>query len=307
MRGFGWEKARKTARRCRSDASTDNYEKYRGTCGTCGTSYEYREYREYRVIFHRFLYGSDAMSESLILMAALRHAKAGRPVFPCYANKQPATKNGFKDATCDPKQIERWFAYGARLLALPTGKVSGLVVVDIDGEQGWESLRDLERRHEALPTTASVKTPSGGQHYYFKHPGVEVRCSAGQLAPKVDVRGDGGYVVIPPSPGYEPDDQVPPAPLPVWIARSDSTASGIRGTPTRVWLGLVKDGVTQGQRNDSLARFVGHLLRKDVDVDLAAEIAHLVNAHRFKPPLDAAEVDGVVDSIAAAELRRRRK
>jgi hypothetical protein len=68
---------------------------------------------------------------------------------------------------------------------------------------------------------------------------------------------------------------------------------------------MLAEGVTQGKRNDSLARIVGHLLRGDIDVNLVAELAHLINAHRFKPSLPRPEVDKTIDSIAAAELRRR--
>ena len=87
-----------------------------------------------------------------LLTAALRHATAGRPVFPCRRDKTPATQNGFHDATCDPEQIRRWFEPGPELfLAIPTGKASGLVVVDVDGEDGMDSLHELERRHGHLP------------------------------------------------------------------------------------------------------------------------------------------------------------
>jgi hypothetical protein len=95
-----------------------------------------------------------------ITNAALRHARAGRPVFPCWPSKQPRTPRGFRDATTDPETIQRWFSADDAVLAVPTGRASGLVVLDVDGHLGWESLRDLEQAHESLPRTASVKTPS---------------------------------------------------------------------------------------------------------------------------------------------------
>ena len=250
-----------------------------------------------------------------LLTVALRHATAGRPVFPCRPNKKPATVNGFYDASTDPKVIERWFVVPGRLLAIPTGQPSRLVILDADPRhRGDESLRDLERKHEPLPRTASVKTPSGGAHYYFRWPGVKVPCSAGTIAPGIDIRGDGGYACVPPSRlpdgrAYEPDEETPPAELPGWLlflVTERLNGNGQRASPAE-YVALVRDGATEGQRNDSLARLLGHLLRKNVDVDLAAEIAHLVNTHRFQPPLEGGEVDRVVNSIAAAELRRRRK
>ena len=141
-----------------------------------------------------------------------------------------------------------------------TGRASGLVVVDVDGDEGIASLRDLERRYEPLPITASVVTPSGGQHFYFAHPGGHVPNSASALAAGLDIRGDGGYVLMPPSIGtsgrrYEPDERCPFAPLPGWLAERIATPeNGERPrTPTSVWVGIVRDGLPEGQRNDGLA------------------------------------------------------
>jgi hypothetical protein len=150
--------------------------------------------------------------------AAVSHAAADRPVFPTRLKKQPKTARGFRDATTDPEQIRRWFGNGSTsLLAIPTGSPTGLIVLDIDGDDGWESLRRLEACYEPLPRTASVKTRSGGGHLYFKHPGGEVRCSAGQIAVGLDVRADGGYVIVPPSPGWEIYEEAAPAELPRWL------------------------------------------------------------------------------------------
>jgi hypothetical protein len=251
-----------------------------------------------------------------LFTAALSHVNAGRPVFPCWPDKTPKTTNGFHDASRAQAQLAEWF-YKApdTLLAIPTGAVSGLVVLDVDDH---ESLRDLFDRMPyaerieyggQLPRTASVKTPRGGAHYYFQYPGIEVRCSASKLAPDIDVRGDGGYVIVPPSAGYVVDEECAAAAMPRWLRGAVAvhpTVNSYRTDPAE-WIALVRDGVGEGQRNDSLARVVGHLLRNDVDVNLVTEIARLVNRHRFRPPLDDAEVDRVVASIAGAELRRRGK
>jgi hypothetical protein len=135
------------------------------------------------------------------LMCALDYACNLWPVFPCDpATKQPLTANGFKDASLDEQQIRSWWArYPHAMIGVPTGPRSGMWVLDIDngeGKDGNAALAALEAEHGVLPETAKVNTPSGGCHYYFKCNGLEVR-NRGQLAPGIDVRGDGGYVIVP--------------------------------------------------------------------------------------------------------------
>jgi Bifunctional DNA primase/polymerase, N-terminal/Primase C terminal 1 (PriCT-1) len=246
------------------------------------------------------------------LETVLRRAARGRPSFPCdSATKAPLTAHGFRDASRDEGQLRRWFDRSSPpMIGMPTGAVTNLVVLDVD-KGGADSLHDLERAHGELPRTASVKTPSGGQHYYFRHPGVEVPCSAGKLGRGLDVRADGGFVVTPPSVRhdgrrYEVDEEAPAAPMPQWLlALVTRPASAPRQpSPSGGCAAMVRDGLTEGGRNDGLARLTGYLLRKYVDVDLTAEIVHLVN-QRSTPPLDADEVDRTIDSIIAIELRRR--
>lgn len=250
--------------------------------------------------------------KNAMVEAALRYAEHGWPVFPCEPRgKRPITRNGLRDASTDRERIQAWWrGDGLANVAVRTGRESGIVVLDVDGDPGSESLYLLEREHDELPPTASVQTPSGGCHFYFKHPGVEVRNSAAALGNGLDVRGDGGYVLAPPSVGanlrrYEPDERARLADLPAWLLERlvQPAADGPR-VPTSEWLRIVRDGLTEGERNHGLARLTGHLLRRYVDVDLAAELVHLVNA-RCRPPLPSPEVDRIVESIAGRELQRR--
>ena len=96
----------------------------------------------------------------------------------------------------------------------------GLIVLDVDGEDGAESLHQLERQHGELPETARCVTGSGGAHYYFRG---SARNSVGKIGAGLDIRADGGYVVAPPSPhlngrSYEwdlpPEDAELPGPRP---------------------------------------------------------------------------------------------
>jgi hypothetical protein len=266
------------------------------------------------------------------LAAAIQCAEHGWPVLPIHAPdadgrcscrktdcaspaKHPRTRHGLKDASTDPATIESWWSmWPSANVAICTGASSGVVVLDADGDAGLDSLYELQREHGQLPPTLTVKTPSGGQHVYLRRPREPVANSVRILGPGLDVRGDGGYVLVPPSLGmsgsrYEVDERVNPAPMPGWLrGLLTAPARAERGPmPSDVWLRMVRDGAEQGTRNDSLARLVGHLLRHHVDVDLTAEIAHLVNAHRFSPPLAVGEVNHIIDSIAGREARRRER
>lgn len=140
-----------------------------------------------------------------VVRDALEIAAAGIPVFPCASNKMPAIGKkeggrGFLDATCDPGAVESFFGRAnAQLIGVPTGQRWGVDALDLDYRHGG---KDWEGAHSArLPETRIHQTQSGGRHYLFRHaPGV--RNSASKIAPGVDVRGEGGYIVIPPSLGY---------------------------------------------------------------------------------------------------------
>jgi hypothetical protein len=236
------------------------------------------------------------------------------PVFPCDEWKSPLTENGYLDATVRVPQVRRWWARREdALIAIPTGRVSNLVVLDVDGDDGRDALHDLERRYGPLPVTAIATTPGGGEHYYFRHPGVEVRCSVSKIGRHLDVRGDGGYAIVPPSRlpdgrRYEFDRRGMVAPVPAWLLglMTASVGSGRRTDPSG-WAQIVRDGLDEGERNNQLARLAGHLLRKDLHIDLVLELMLLVNTRCRPEPLPADEVGRIVTSIAGAETRRRQR
>lgn len=109
---------------------------------------------------------------------------------------------GLTVASVDPATIEGWWRrWPSANLAIRTGAVSGLVVLDVDpGHGGDESLEALLSDHGPLPPGTVVRTGSGGRHFYFGHPGGVIRNDAGRrLGPGLDIRSDGGYVIAPPS------------------------------------------------------------------------------------------------------------
>ncbi len=159
---------------------------------------------------------APAVDKGALIAAALA---LGAPVFPLQADKRPMPgSRGFKDATTDPERIRAMFAHPlAALIGLPTGPVSGVVVVDVDVKGGAPGREWLDENWPRLPDTRLVYTPSGGMHLYFAQPeGVRVVNSQGRVAPGVDVRGDGGYVCL--GGDYMPaDDTTPPAEVPEWL------------------------------------------------------------------------------------------
>ena len=145
------------------------------------------------------------MSRSRPLSAAAREfAAAGVPVFPCAPlGKRPATKHGFHNATTNLDQVEAWWRQspGANI-GVPTGAASGAVVVDVDVHglvNGRASFDSAARAGLVDGWELLVRTPTGGLHaYYPATPGVEQRSWQAARA-GIDFRGDGGYIIVPPS------------------------------------------------------------------------------------------------------------
>lgn len=134
-------------------------------------------------------------------LAALRLAGAGAYVFPCEpGGKRPACRNGFKDATRDPDTIRGWWTRRPDCnVGIDCGR-SGLAVIDLDGPIGLACWTELLERHPDTAQTLRARTPSGGEHHYYRADrGRPLRSTAAQLAERVDTRGVGGYVVAPPS------------------------------------------------------------------------------------------------------------
>lgn len=154
-----------------------------------------------------------------LLEAAREYIQEGRNPFPV-RDKKPVVSSWrrFEREAPTDAEIEEWWGGPAPAdMAIPT---VGLCVVDVDAAEPWHALGALmDRLRVDLPSTRVVRTPRGGLHVYFLSPG-GVRNSSGKLAPSVDIRADGGYVVAPPSPGYEIVANDPIANAPVELLRA---------------------------------------------------------------------------------------
>jgi Bifunctional DNA primase/polymerase, N-terminal len=198
---------------------------------------------------------------SLPLVAALAYAAAGWPVLPLHApvrgggcscrtadcagaGKHPRTRHGLSDATTDREHLAAWWQrWPDANVGIRTGR---LVVLDVDGPASKRALTELEAAHAPLPTTRRAQT-GRGQHIYFNAAGCVIASSAARLAPGVDVRGNGGYIVAPPSlhgsgQRYRWITNGDVAPLPTWLARlltaADSPAQERAPLPPLVAAGV---------------------------------------------------------------------
>lgn len=243
------------------------------------------------------------------LTAAMSYAERGIPVFPLVAGgKNPLIKAWQKEATADPEQLRRWWSrWPSANIGIPTGEASGFVVLDADGEAGERSLEELEDRlGHRLPDTLRVLTPGGGAHYYFQHVS-GVRNTASKLAPALDVRGDGGYVVAAgserPEGSYTVAAEWPAGALPEsWIGAllppEPETAGSSGGSlPPRVDLESTAP-IPEGQRNNTLASHAGSLRAHGYELpEIEAALLEL-NQTRCAPPLPVVEVAAIASSIS---------
>jgi putative DNA primase/helicase len=232
-------------------------------------------------------------SASSMLEYALEYARHNMPVFPCNPDKSPATKNGFYDATTDENEIRAWWSQRPHTpIGLRTGEANGVFVLDVDGEEGRDTLSVLETENEALPATYTVSTRGGGEHRYFKHPGFKIKSTNGVIGPKLDVRGDGGYVIAPPSPGYTASRGSPDtvAHAPGWLielVRDDREANA---EP-------LGDTIPERQRNTSLTSLAGSMRLRNASTASILAALNEENQQKCHPPLSWREIVNIARSV----------
>lgn len=231
-------------------------------------------------------------------------------VFPCSYNKTPIISrekggHGCLDATTDKDQINKWWTeYPRANIGVATGTGNGFIVLDVDrghdeSVDGTETLRELEHKIGKLPDTVEALTPNGGRHLYFKYPeGVQIGCVKHNRSdspfPGLDVRGNGGYVLAPPSAiktaagwksyewevaSFPHEHQLAELPQP-WIDWIVSVAGG--------------QTITQGTRNDSLFRYACSLRAQSYPEDRLRAMVVEQNRTLCNPPLEAKEVQTII-------------
>jgi hypothetical protein len=162
-------------------------------------------------------------ASSQALQAARILIVQGLPCFPCADDKCPTTRHGFKDATTDLEALNRlWVRHPGPLIGIATGERAGFDVLDVDVRNGGG--RWFATHRNRLPSTRVHRTRSGGLHLLFAHR-PSLRCSAGQIAPGVDVRADGGYVIWWPAADCDVLADVVVAAWPEWLLQKPTPQS----------------------------------------------------------------------------------
>jgi len=250
--------------------------------------------------------------------AAVAYARMGWAVLPLgRAGKVPAIRGGSRSAVSDPTQAAAWWSVSPEHnVGVATGAASGgLFVIDVDvdpatGEDGRAELDRWERAHGTLPTTATAVTGRGGLHLYF-HSDAGVRNSTNRDL-GIDVRGDGGFVVVPPSrhPNgnrYEWGN----APFATGVAEADANvlalvahvqapraqATGSAPYPMATPRFELPSVVAKGCRDDTLFRYASSLQARGLtDAEIADAVAE-ANRERCVPPMGEADIARIVGGV----------
>ena len=251
-----------------------------------------------------------------------QYIKRGVPVFPLHRatngvcscskekdcsspGKHPRTQHGFKDATTDSSQIQRWLKrFSHANWGIQTGSQSGLIVVDIDGKNdGYASLEKLSQK--PWPKAPVVKT-GNGEHRYFKIPDEYNLSSSTNLYKGIDIRAEGGYIVAPPSihvnsKVYEWDSQLnlfntPLPELPDWLLNQILQKNEV-GIPKesidrqkRNWVEHTSKIYNEGERNMGILKICAYLIGKEVNCKVVLNLIDSFNKTNCDPPLSQSEV-----------------
>lgn len=240
----------------------------------------------------------------------------------------------FQNRRATEQEITDWFEkWPAANIGIVTGKISNLVVFDLDSEDAVSYAKE----QGGFPDTVKVKTGKG-YHVYALHPGFEIRNSVNKKL-DIDIRSDGGYVAAPPSMhgsgqrySWEEGSSIHDidlAPCEYWmIDYLKSIAEAGVAAPKKAnestiktkenlqtvrtadgddeYAAILQNGATEGNRNHTVTKLVGHLLGKGISATETWEIVHTWNLTKNNPPLDEDEMRRTFDSIKESqELRAK--
>lgn len=245
---------------------------------------------------------NDRISENDILASALHYYDLGFSVIPVGQNKIPLIDwKKYQQERVDKETIKNWWRQFPKAnIGVITGAISGIIVIDVEAGGKVEN----------LPPTVISRTGGGGWHYFYKHPQRQIK-NAVRIFDKTDIRGDGGYVVMPPSlhkSGNRYEWIVSPeiadfVELPHWILDK------ITNDKEKInWNNFLNSEILEGARNMSAAQFAGklffHLPPELWEISGWATVREW-NLNQNKPPLDEKELRSVWESIKKREKEKR--
>lgn len=252
--------------------------------------------------------GGQPMQQTLLLDTALEYAALGIRVFPLHSivdgkcscghddcgspGKHPRTQKGVKDASKNAEQIKSWWELWPEAnIAIACG--GGLLVLDVDGPEGKESLAGKQ-----LPPTIIANTGKGTHYYYKSAKNVK---NAVRIAPGLDIRSEGGYVVAPPSNhisgnNYEwaiAPGEIEPANAPEWLVELLEEQAAPK---TREQLPEGQK-IPQGGRDNALASFAGTMRRNGASAESILAALHVMNKERCDPPMADRDIERIARSV----------
>lgn len=235
--------------------------------------------------------------------AALKYLEIGFSIIPANGKKALISWEKYQSQKPTKDEVEEWWSkYPNANIAVVTGAISNLVVIDVDGVKVTNG----------MTLTPTSQSSPGRYHYYYQHPGFEVPNSASVIAQGIDVRGDGGLIILPPSQHFDkvtgqPDhkytwlvspEEEPFAPLPDWILEIVKVKKTIE---------VIAHGSTQGTRNNDAAAMTGSLLARYPQPEWGSICWDLLKGWNTQnsPMLPESELRTVFDSICQRELAKK--
>ena len=241
-----------------------------------------------------------------MLESALRYLELGWNVIPVNRKKRPRLSSWeqYQSRKVTESEVRSWWTKWPNAnIAVITGNVSGIVVVDVDSSEGLHNIEPYLNG-----STLTCQTGGGGKHLYFSHPGNgKVLPNAVGLLPGVDLRADGGYVVVPPSVHQSrkyyrwTDPNIKPSSIPKGLLKIIEE----KGTKSKLTEADWESDIIKGKRDEELTRRAGRLLQIDVPPEEALVMLKAVNKEHCKPPLTEEQVEKIVKSIAGREQAKR--
>jgi putative DNA primase/helicase len=259
------------------------------------------------------------LPNSSLIEWAIYYASLSYPIIPLYEptskkecscykkdcpsiGKHPRVKNGLKDATTDLATIRSWWAKWPNAnIGIATGVVSKLIVIDVDVKNdGLSSLDQIQKMYGPM-LGAKVRSGSGGLHFYFSMGVNDHIRNKVNLLPGIDIRGEGGYIVAPPSSHASGKSYSWESPCleelctpPDWLLKLIVPIQALSFDTTIAPL----NKISPGSRNNFLASLAGALIKKQIDSCHLENILSLVNEKLCSPSLDPSEVANIAHSIS---------